>query len=121
MGGSVCTEQGVSRTWQSFIVGFIFLLVSEEVDKIQFSTLITASTPSTHEGAVYAMIGLGVRALGSLGGRRALDEDAESLDVNSDGGRGAEAAGGRGDCGWRAGWGLHDGWPPAQKTAQDGT
>ena len=34
------------------------------------------------------MIGLGVRALGALGGRRALDEDAESLDVNSDGGRG---------------------------------
>ena len=67
------------------------------------------------------MIGLGVGALGALGGRSALDEDAESLDVNSDGGREAEAAGGRGrrDCGGRAGWGLHDGWPPAQKTAPD--
>ena len=43
------------------------------------------------------MIGLGVGALGSLGGRRALDEDAESLDVNSDGGRG----GGRL---WRESW-----------------
>ena len=36
------------------------------------------------------MIGLGVRALEALGGRRAPDEDAESLDVNSDGGRGED-------------------------------